>query len=70
MIIVKITMLLLVVTAVYIWSVKLYLKSNIEEAIRYEFKGYRPLYKILVAVLRILCVIGIIASAIWFLFFS
>lgn len=70
MIIVKITILLVMVTAVYTWCVKAYLDSNFEEALLYEFgHEYKPLYKIMVCVLRVLCVAGIFASAIWFLFF-
>lgn len=70
MIIVKITILLVMITAVYTWCVKAYLESNLAEAARYEFDdNYMPLYKTMVLILRILRLIGVFASVIWALFF-
>lgn len=69
MIIVKLTVLLVVVNAIYIWCIRNYLSKNIGEALIYNREDYMPIYKIISALLNIFTIIGIFASAIYLLFF-
>lgn len=69
MIIVKLTVLLIIATAIYTWCVKSYLRGNLKETLLYNKGEYMPKYKVVLALLRMFSIIGIFASAIYFLFF-
>lgn len=70
MIIVKLTVLAVMVTAVYIYLYKNWLAQNPKEAFKITFdKGYFPKYAVFLSLLMVLDVIGIFASAIYLLFF-
>lgn len=68
MIIVKITILLVVITAIYTFFWRAYLKSNPIEALKISVGGVGKGGYVLSA-LVILSVIGILSSTIWALFF-
>lgn len=70
MIIVKITILLLLVTVIYAFIIKAYLAGDRKEAVKVAFdSNYQPKYLAVLAVMGILTIIGIFASAIYLLFF-
>lgn len=67
MIIIKITIFLVLITALYEWVLKLFLQSNLKLQRKYNNKSLYP-PRIIFASLRIFSIIGIIASATYFLF--
>lgn len=70
MIIVKLTILLLLVFIIYAFLIKAYISGNRKEAIKIAFdRNYAPKYLIALAIMGIITIIGIIASAIYLLFF-
>lgn len=70
MIIVKLTVLAIMVTTLYIWIWRAWLKSNPEEALKTAFnRSYLPKSGYPIVVLLFLDIIGIFASAIYLLFF-
>lgn len=70
MIIVKLTVLVVMVTALYIWIWRAWLKSNPEEALNTTFnRNYLPKSGYPIILFLLLDVIGIFASAIYLLFF-
>lgn len=70
MIIVKLTVLCLTATAIYMFFYIPYLKNNPQEIVlANKFDFYVPKGGYVAAILIILSVIGIFASAIYFLFF-
>lgn len=68
MIIVKLTILIVLITAIYIFFWRSYLRSNPIEALKISVGGAGKGGYILSA-LVILSIIGILASVIWALFF-
>ena len=69
MIIVKLTVLAVMVTALYIWIWRVWLKSNPEEALKTAFnRSYLPKSGYPIIILLLLDIIGIFASAIYLLF--
>lgn len=69
MIIVKLTILAVMVTALYIWIWRAWLKSNPEEALKTAFnRNYLPKSGYPILVLILVDIIGIFASVIWVLF--
>ncbi len=70
MIIVKITLLLLVITLIYLWLTRTYIAGNKNEQIRFAFKkDYCPAYVVVGGILVLITIVGIIASVVWLLFF-
>lgn len=70
MLIVKLTILAVMVTALYIWIWRAWLKSNPEEALRVALnRSYLPKSGYLIIIFILIDIIGIFASAIWLLFF-
>lgn len=69
MIIVKITFLLILITAITIFFLRCWAQSNPVKAITMSFKKELPAFCLFFGFLIIFDVIGIILSAIWFLFF-
>lgn len=70
MIIVKLTVLAVMVTAVYVFLYKSWLAQNPKEAFKITFdKDYFPKSAIFLSLLIGLDIIGIFASAIYLLFF-
>lgn len=70
MIIVKLTVLLLLATVIYAFLIKAYLSGNRKEAVKVAFdKNYVPKYLVALAIIGIITIIGIFASAIYLLFF-
>lgn len=70
MIIVKLTVLAVIVTAVYVFLYKSWLSQNPREAFKITFdKGYFPKSAIFLSLLVAIDIIGIFASAIYLLFF-
>ena len=68
MIIIKITILLVMVTALYIWLWRTWLESNPTEAFKIV-SGRITKSGLIATILVLLDVIGIFASVIWALFF-
>lgn len=70
MIIVKLTVLAVMVTALYIWIWRAWLKSNPEEALKTAFnRNYLPKSGYPIIFFLLLDVIGVFASVIYLLFF-
>jgi len=70
MIIVKLTVLAVMVTALYIWIWRAWLKFNPEETLKTAFnRNYLPKSGYPIILFLLLDVIGIFASAIYLLFF-
>lgn len=70
MIIVKLTVLTVMVTAVYVFLYKSWLAQNPKEAFKITFdKSYLPKSAVFLSLLVGLDIIGIFASAIYLLFF-
>jgi len=70
MIIVKLTVLAVMITALYIWIWRAWLKSNPKEALKVAFgKNYVPKGGYMLAIFLLIDIIGIFASAIYLLFF-
>lgn len=70
MIIVKLTVLAVMVTALYIWIWRAWLKSNTKEALKIAFgKNYIPKSGYPIIIFLLIDIIGIFASAIYLLFF-
>lgn len=67
MMIVKITIFLVLITAIYEWILKLFLQSNLKIRKKYENESLYP-PRIICVLLRIFSIIGILASAIYLLF--
>lgn len=70
MIIVKLTVLLVLATVIYAFLIKAYLAGDRKEAAKVAFDGdYQPKYLAILAIMGIVTIIGIFASAIYLLFF-
>lgn len=69
MIIVKITFLLFLITAISFFFLKSWVESNPAKAIMLEYKEEKPAWYLLFGLLIIFDIAGIVLSAIWFLFF-
>lgn len=70
MIIVKLTVLAVMVTALYIWIWRAWLKSNPTEALKIAFgKNYVPKGGWMLIVFLLIDIVGVFASAIYLLFF-
>ena len=70
MIIVKLTVLAVMVTALYIWIWRAWLKSNPEEAFKTALnRNYLPKSGYPIIIFLLIDIIGIFASAIYLLFF-
>lgn len=70
MIIVKLTVLLVLATVIYAFLIKAYLAGDRKEAVKVAFdRNYIPKYLITLAIMGIVAIIGIFASAIYLLFF-
>lgn len=71
MIIVKLTVLAVMVTVLYIWIWRAWMKSNTKEALKIVFeKNYIPKSGYPIIVFLLIDIIGIFASAIYLLFFK
>lgn len=68
MLIVKITALLIVITAILAFFVSIYLQDNTAEWLQIYFELKTPWYAVTLAILFVADAIGIIASAIYLLF--
>lgn len=70
MIVVKITILLMLATAIYTFIIRAYLAGDSKEYIKVKFDSdYQPKYLGVLAIMAILTIIGIFASAVYLLFF-
>ena len=70
MIIVKLTILAVMITALYVWIWRAYLQSNPKEVFNIAFrKNYVPKGGCALIILLLIDVIGVFASAIYLLFF-
>ena len=69
MIIVKITALLIVLFFVWVFLVCSWIKGNIEDYVLMQREELKPWYIWMVGVLAMLSLIGIVASAVYLLFF-
>ena len=71
MIIVKLTVLAVMVTVLYIWIWRAWMKSNTKEALKIVFgKNYIPKSGYPIIVFLLIDIIGIFTSAIYLLFFK
>lgn len=69
MIIVKLTILAILITVVYVWLFRAWLRTNPEEALRTALTaGYLPKCGYPIVLFIIIDIIGVFASAIYLLF--
>lgn len=68
MLIVKITALLIVITVILKFLIEVHLTDNIKKSLAIRFGIETPWYVTLLGLLVAFDIIGILASAIWFLF--
>lgn len=69
MIIVKITILSFLITVMYIGAIGLWAEINVKEAIIAREKNRYPIWMYFIFIPLLIDILGLIASAIWFLFF-
>ena len=69
MIIVKITILSFLITLMYIGAIRLWAEVNYEEALSAQINNRYPIWMYFICIPLLIDIFGLIASAIWFLFF-
>lgn len=69
MIIVKITALSIIITVFYVWAIRVWADANPGKALYGQITGEYPILVSIIVLPIFVDIVGVFASAIWFLFF-